>query len=313
MSQSSAASPARQIVVWAHSARPEAIGMAARFVRAVARRGIECLVRADTTAAIAAQVNGVALAEIANRPVGAVELVVVFGGDGTILRAAEWALEADIPLLGVNLGHVGFLAELEVSQFDELVDRVIRHDYVLERRLTVAVDVFEPGAEQPRWSSFAINEVSLEKGAGQLMLEVMACVDQLPVSRWSADGALVATPTGSTAYAFSAGGPVLWPDLEAFLLLPLLAHALFNRPMVLAPESVVWLDLVSPQPAVLWCDGKRSVPIPSGSRVVVRRGDHWLMLARLSIQPFTSRLVKKFALPVTGWRQELTHDTAADL
>jgi len=277
--------------------------MAARFVRAVACRGLECLVKEETKEAIAAQVDGVALADIPDEPGGDVEVVVVFGGDGTILRAGEWALEADIPLLGVNLGHVGFLAELEVSQFDELVERVVSHDYVLEHRLTVGVDVFAPGEDRPCYSSFAINEVSLEKGAGQVMLEVLAFVDELPVSRWSADGVLVATPTGSTAYAFSAGGPVMWPDLEAFLLVPLSAHALFNRPMVLAPKSVVWIDLVSPAPAVLWCDGKRTHGVEPGSRIIVRRGNHWLTLARLSVQPFTSRLVKKFALPVAGWRQ----------
>jgi NAD+ kinase len=292
----------RQIAIWTHTSRPEAIDMAARFVRAVGARGIECLVRPEAKAAIAEQVEGAVLHDITGQPAGAVEVVVVFGGDGTILRAGEWALEADIPLLGVNLGHVGFLAELEVSQFDELVDRVVRHNYVLERRLTVNVDVYAPGGAHPEWSSFAINEVSVEKCARQMMIEVLASVDRLPVSRWSADGVLVSTPTGSTAYAFSAGGPVMWPDLEAFLLVPLSAHALFNRPMVLAPESVVWLDLVSAGPATLWCDGKRTFEVQPGSRIVVRRGDHWLTMARLSVQPFTSRLVKKFALPVEGWR-----------
>jgi NAD+ kinase len=275
---------------------------ASRFIRAVGERGITCLVRPSSRADLASQVGDVVLHDIVTPPTGDVEVVVVFGGDGTILRAAQWALEADIPLLGVNLGHIGFLAELEVSQFDELVDRVVRHDYVLEKRLTVAVDVFAPGATKPTWTSFAVNEVSLEKDSRQMMIEVLASVDGLPVSRWSCDGVLVSTPTGSTAYAFSAGGPVMWPDLEAFLLVPLSAHALFNRAMVLAPESVVWLDLHTPIPAVLWCDGTRTVVVEPGSRVEVRRGDHWLIMARLSVQPFTSRLVKKFALPVEGWR-----------
>ncbi|MDR1512100.1 MAG: NAD kinase [Propionibacteriaceae bacterium] len=295
----------RQIAVWTHGSRPEAIDMAARFVRAVAERGIECLVRGEAKAAIQAQTGAAVLREITRRPAGEVEVVVVFGGDGTILRAGEWALERDIPLLGVNLGHIGFLAELEVSQFDELVQRVVQHDYVLERRLTVNVEVFEPGGETPeapKWRSFAINEVSLEKDSRQMMLDALVSVDGLPVSRWSADGVLVATPTGSTAYAFSAGGPVMWPDVEAFVLVPLSAHALFNRPMVLAPESVVWVDLVSPVPAILWCDGKRTFKVRPGSRIVVRRGDHQLTMARLSVQPFTSRLVQKFALPVEGFR-----------
>jgi NAD+ kinase len=276
--------------------------MAARFVKAMAALGIDCLARPEARAAIAAQAGGATLGDIGRPVAGTVELVVVFGGDGTILRAGEWALEADIPLLGVNLGHVGFLAELEVSQFDQLVDRVARHDYVLERRLTVSVEVYPAGARQAGWTSFAINEVSLEKASRQMMIEVLASVDQSPVSRWGCDGVLVATPTGSTAYAFSAGGPVLWPDLEAFLLVPLSAHALFNRPLVLGPESQVRLELVSPLEAVLWCDGKRTVTVAPGDKVVVRRCRHWLSLARLSVQPFTNRLVKKFALPVEGWR-----------
>jgi NAD+ kinase len=292
----------RQIAIWTHTSRPDAIEMAARFARAMAARGVECLVRPEAKAAIAELAPGATLSDITGQPARAVEVVVVFGGDGTILRAGEWALEADIPLLGVNLGHVGFLAEMEVSQFDELVERVVARNYVLERRLTVNVDVYLPGGAKPAWSSFAINEISLEKDARQMMIEALVSVDRLPVSRWSADGVLVSTPTGSTAYAFSAGGPVMWPDLEAFLLVPLSAHALFNRPMVLAPESVVWLDLVSPVPAVLWCDGKRLYQVEPGSRVVVRRGDHWLTMARLSVQPVTSRLVKTFALPSEGWR-----------
>jgi NAD+ kinase len=292
----------RQIAVWTHTTRPEALEAAGRFIKAVGERGIECLVRPENRAELAARAGTAVLRDIVTPPPRNIEVVVVFGGDGSILRAAQWALEADIPLVGVNLGHIGFLAELEVSQFDELVDRVVGLDYVLERRLTVAVDVYAPGATEPTWSSFAINEVSLEKDAREMMIEVVAFVDRLPVSRWSCDGVLVSTPTGSTAYAFSAGGPVMWPDLEAFLLLPLCAHALFNRAMVLAPQSVVCLDLVSSTSAVLSCDGARTVSVEPGSRIEVRHGDHWLTMARLSVQPFTSRLVKKFALPVEGWR-----------
>jgi NAD+ kinase len=297
----------RQIAVWTHNNRPQAVEAASRFVSAMTACGVECLVRSQVRPIIASRVDGALLRDISPRPNGPVEVVVVFGGDGTILRAAEWALEEDIPLVGVNLGHIGFLAELEVSQFDQLIDHVLRRDYVLDRRLTVAVDVWEPGQSQPSWSSFAVNEVSLEKGSRQIMIEVVASVDQLPVSRWSCDGVLVATPTGSTAYAFSAGGAIMWPELEAFQLVPLSAHALFARPLVVGPDSVVRFDLVTEIPAVLWCDGKRTVAVEPGSRIEVRRGSHWLNLARLSVQPFTSRLVKKFALPVAGWRGQGVH------
>jgi NAD+ kinase len=297
----------RQIAVWTHNNRPQAVEAASRFVSAMTACGVECLVLSQVRAAIASRVDGALLGDIGPRPLGEVEVVVVFGGDGTILRAAEWAWAADLPLVGVNLGHIGFLAELEVSQFDELIDHVLRRDYVLDRRLTVAVEVWAPGQAEPSWTSFAVNEVSLEKGSRQIMIEVVASIDRLPVSRWSCDGVLVSTPTGSTAYAFSAGGAIMWPELEAFQLVPLSAHALFARPLVVGPDSVVRLDLVTEIPAVLWCDGKRTVKVAPGSRIEVRRGAHWLNLARLSVQPFTSRLVKKFALPVAGWRGQGVH------
>jgi NAD+ kinase len=298
----------RQIAVWTHDSRPAALSAAGRFIEAMAAHGVDCLVRPEALAALAGRVGG-AGPRAADSPLPpAVELVVVFGGDGSILRGAQWALAADIPLLGVNLGHVGFLAELEVSQLDQLADRVAGHEYASERRLTLASAVFPPGADEPAWQGLAVNEAALEKASRQSMIEVMAAVDGLPVSRWSCDGVLVSTPTGSTAYAFSAGGPIMWPDLEAFLLVPMSAHALFNRAMVLAPGSAVCLDLLTPVPAVLSLDGARGVDVAPGSRVEVRRGAHDLTMARLAVQPFTSRLVKKFALPVDGFpgRQGMT-------
>jgi NAD+ kinase len=229
-------------------------------------------------------------------------VVVVFGGDGTILRSAEWALGRRVPVLGVNLGHVGFLAELEVSDLPRIVEQVIRRDYVIEHRLTVTVEL-RPDPEGPvTWESFAVNEVSVEKLSRRRMIEVLAQVDGLPVSRWGCDGILVSTPTGSTAYAFSAGGPVMWPELEAFLMVPLSAHALFARPLVIGPESEVVIDLVGGGDAVVWCDGRRTIDAPLGSRLTVRRNKDSLKVARLSVQPFTNRLVKKFGLSVEGFR-----------
>jgi NAD+ kinase len=240
--------------------------------------------------------------DLTDQVIDQAEVVVVFGGDGTILRAAEQALHQDVPVLGVNLGHVGFLAELEVSQIPELVAHVVAGDYVLERRMTVLVEHFLAGQSQPVWSSVAINEVSLEKASRVKMIDALVSIDGLPVSRWACDGLLVSTPTGSTAYAFSAGGPIMWPELEAFQVVPLAAHALFARPMVLSPKSVVDLLLAGQVDGFVCCDGARSTDTPADSHLRVSRYQHDLLVARLSEQPFTSRLVKKFALPVDGWR-----------
>jgi NAD+ kinase len=127
-------------------------------------------------------------------------------------------------------------------------------------------------------------------------------VDGRPVTEFGCDGVVLATPTGSTAYAFSAGGPVVWPEVEALLLVPICAHALFARPLVVAPTSVPAVELLPPGDGVLWCDGRRSVSLPVGSRVEVRRSDLPVRLARFARPPFTDRLVAKFELPVYGWR-----------
>jgi NAD+ kinase len=227
------------------------------------------------------------------------ELVVVLGGDGTILRGTEMARSAGVPLLGVNLGHVGFLAEAEPDALPDTVARVVARDYTVERRMTLDVDVRHDGQlVQRQW---ALNEASVEKTARQKMLELVVEVDGRPLSRWGGDGVVFATPTGSTAYAFSAGGPVVWPDVEALLLVPLSAHALFARPLVVSPSSTLAVDIVSRRGA-LWCDGRRTFDLPPGARIEVRRGSEPVRLARLHSAPFTDRLVAKFVLPVEGWR-----------
>ena len=186
--------------------------------------------------------------------------MVVLGGDGTILRGAEWALEAAVPLLGVNLGHVGFLAEAESSEVDSIVDHVVHRSFTVEERFTIEVILRDCETGAILWSDFAVNEVSIEKASRERMLEVLVEVDGRPLSRWACDGVLVSTPTGSTAYAFSAGGPVVWPGVDAMLVVPLSAHALFARPLVLSPTSTVVVEMidVSQTHGVVWCDGRRS-------------------------------------------------------
>jgi NAD+ kinase len=226
--------------------------------------------------------------------------VVVIGGDGTILRAAELAHPSGTPLLGVNLGHVGFLAEAEYDDVGATIDAIVERRYTAEDRLTLDVSVFRDG--ELVTSTFALNEASVEKAARERMLEVVVEVDGRPLSRWGCDGVVCATPTGSTAYNFSAGGPIVWPGVEALLLVPISAHALFARPLVAAPTSVLAVEVISRQTSgVLWCDGRRTVDLPPGARIEVRRGARPVRLVRLHEAPFTDRLVAKFGLPVEGW------------
>jgi NAD+ kinase len=232
------------------------------------------------------------------------EMMIVLGGDGSLLRSAELARPTGTPLLGVNLGHVGFLAEAEVGDLYAAVDSVVAGRYDVEERMTIDVLARQNG--QVIADTWALNEASVEKG--ERMLEVVAEIDGRPLSRWGCDGVICATPTGSTAYAFSAGGPVVWPEVEALLLVPISAHALFARPLVVSPRSTLAVEILPETPGgVLWCDGRRRFDLPSGTRVEVRRGTEPVRLARLhgvesTGAPFTDRLVAKFELPVQGWR-----------
>jgi NAD+ kinase len=229
------------------------------------------------------------------------ELVLVLGGDGTFLRAAELARNAGIPVLGVNLGRIGFLAEAEAEHIDQVLDHVVARDYRVENRLTLDILVRHGGRVINH--GWALNEASLEKGPRLGVLGAVVEIDGRPVSTFGCDGVLVSTPTGSTAYAFSAGGPVLWPDLEAILVVPNNAHALFARPMVISPEATVAIEIEADgHDALVFCDGRREMLIPAGGRLEVTSCDTPVRWARLDSAPFTDRLVRKFRLPVTGWR-----------
>jgi len=229
------------------------------------------------------------------------ELVFVLGGDGTLLRAAEMARPAGVPVLGVNLGRVGFLAEAESDALEEAVALVVEQGYHVEDRMTV--DVVATRAGEVLADTWALNEASVEKSSRERILDVRIEVDGRPVSSFGCDGVLCATPTGSTAYAYSAGGPIVWPDVQAMLVVPSNAHAMFSRPMAVSPRSVVAVE-VDPagHPAVLCCDGRRTFDIPPGSRIEIAGGKLPIRLVRLRDEPFTDRLVDKFDLPVQGWR-----------
>jgi NAD+ kinase len=229
------------------------------------------------------------------------EMVFALGGDGTLLRAAELAHPAGVPVLGVNLGRVGFLAEADSDALESTVAHVVAKEYQVEERMTIDVSVTHNG--NPVTSTWALNEASVEKGSRGGVLDVCISVDGRPVTAFGGDGVLCATPTGSTAYAFSSGGPVVWPDVRALLIVPNNAHAMFARPLVLSPTSIVMLE-VDPDghPAVLCCDGRRYFVVPAGAVVRVVVGAVPLRLARLHADTFTERLVRKFELPVQGWR-----------
>jgi NAD+ kinase len=229
------------------------------------------------------------------------ELVLALGGDGTFLRAAELARDAQIPVLGVNLGRIGFLAESEADAIDTVLEHVVDRNYRVVNRMTLDVVVRVDGEIIDR--GWALNEASLEKGTRLGVLGVVLEIDGRPVSAFGCDGVLISSPTGSTAYAFSAGGPVVWPDLDAILVVPNNAHALFARPMVTSPHAMIAVEVeADSHEAAIFCDGRREMRLPPGGRLEVTKCDTALKWVRLDSAPFTDRLVRKFRLPVTGWR-----------
>jgi NAD+ kinase len=299
-----------------HTGRPAAVRIARLVVGRLSAAAVNVRILAPEAEALG--VAGADIVPASSVAADGAEMVLVIGGDGTLLRAAELARPAGVPLLGVNLGHVGFLAEAEPEDLSEAVDEVVGARYVIERRMTIDVTVRTNG--DVKATTWALNEATVEKAARERMLDVVLEVDGRPLSRWGCDGVVFATPTGSTAYAFSAGGPVVWPEVEALLLVPISAHALFAGPMVVSPQSVLAAEVIGAASsqgetsgAVLWCDGRRRVDLDPGARVEVRRGSEPVLLARLRGvsagaegteigAPFTDRLVAKFGLPVTGWR-----------
>lgn len=231
------------------------------------------------------------------------EIVIALGGDGTFLRAAELARPVGAPLLGINLGHVGFLAEAECVDLEHAVRQIAAGDYTVDERFTVEVTAELDG--EVIAESWALNEATVEKGMPSRMLEVLVEIDGRRLSRYGCDGIVCATPTGSTAYAMSAGGPVVWPEVQALLFVPISAHTLFSRPLVVSPSSTVEIT-VEPHTtlAVLSCDGRRVYDLPPGSKVRVVRGSKPVRVVHLSPRSFTERLVAKLRLPVDGWRQK---------
>lgn len=292
----------RRVLLVVHGARPEAVSAAAQVVADLHARGVEVIVSAEAAVSDGLDtIPGLTMSSSAPEDLGAgADMVLVLGGDGSLLRAADLARPHDLPILGINLGHVGFLAEAERDAIPQALAAITSGQFEIEDRLALDVVVRHPDGTQ--WHTWALNEATVEKVARAHLLALVAEVDERPVSRWGCDGVVMATPTGSTAYAFSAGGPIVWPQVEALCLVPISAHALFARPLVVAPTSTLSVQIVGEHPAVVWADGRRTTDLVPGSRVIVTRSAQPVRLVRLHRPPFTDRLVAKFALPVQGWR-----------
>ena len=286
----------RSIILVLHPSRPEAHRLAGEVVDALNKEEISVWSATEVSIPGVESKSNEEIRESIRKH----ELVLVLGGDGTILRGAEIAHGTDIPVLGINLGHVGFLAQIKKPTVTELVSAIKNRSYKFEKRMTLAYRVIR--GESAITEGWALNEVTVERNT-EAMIELFVQIDHRPLSRWGCDGVICATPTGSTAYAFSAGGPVVWPDVEALVLLPLAAHALFSDPMVVSPDSEIAIDVESDS-GVLSADGLRKFQLLEGDRILLTSVKSFVSLAHLDDVAFTDRLVAKFKLPVDGWRGE---------
>ena len=278
----------KNVLLVTHPTRPEAISTANELTKLLTGKQINVFATIKTAAA-----NDF-------KSTDQVDLAVVLGGDGTMLRAAEIFRGKQVPILGINLGHVGFLAEIERPSLTEIVDAIASGTFSIEERMSLNYQLLRAGKVIE--SGWALNEVLVERNDHQ-MIDLFVQIDHRPLSRWWCDSVICATPTGSTAYAYSAGGPVVWPEVDALVLLPLAAHALFSKPMVVSPHSEIAIDLESDS-ADLNADGIRRTKLQKNDRVVLTSDKEDVLLAHIKPATFTDRIVAKFKLPVEGWRGE---------
>ncbi len=232
------------------------------------------------TTALAAR--GVSISE-------APELLIAVGGDGTVLSAAADAIELDIPVCGVNVGRVGYLAEFEVTEIDELVDAIASDSYRVAERSVLRVDVGEI-------SAFAVNDVVVEKVISQRIIEVAVTIDDRPLATYRTDGIIVATPSGSTAYSLSAGGPVVDPSLDAMVITPIAPHSLLTRPVVVRPDAHVELAVDVDRPARVNVDGREIATVAPGASVHVVQDDRSVRFIDLGKHPFPQAVREQFGL-----------------
>jgi NAD+ kinase len=305
VSQPAAAEPSRQLLITVHVGRRDIVELARTSAARLMKAGIAVRVLAEEAPYLG--LEGVEVVAADEHAATGAEIVMVFGGDGTFLRAAELARYTDAALMGVNLGRVGFLAETEPEAVEETLSAIERCEYSVEHRLALAVDVLDSDG-RVAGSTWALNEVAVEKAERSRVLDVAVAIDGRPLTSFGCDGVLLSTPTGSTAYAFSAGGPVVWPDVEALLLVPSNAHALFSRPLVTSPDSVLTVSVPADgNRSTISADGRRALDVPDGGRVDVRRAAHRVRIARVNPTTFGDRLVAKFGLPVRGFRDVRHH------
>lgn len=275
-----------KVAVMPHPSRPDVVALAAEVASELRRHGASIA----SEAVIADPLGADAGWEPGATP--AVDLVIAVGGDGTFLAAARTALAADAPIVGVNAGTVGFLAEVETGRIGEAMERLVGGDYTISERMILDVEL--PDGSRHR----AVNDAVVEKTDTPHVVHIGVSVSGDHLSSYRADAVVVATPTGSTAYTFSAGGPLIDPELSAIVVSPVAPHNLFNRAVVLPPEVTIEVEVERDRSARINVDGLTLGEMEPGERVRVMRGDRPLQFVRLWPRNFVNAVKEKFGIDV---------------
>lgn len=281
----------RRVGLVVHTARPSAVAMASHIADRLRTDDVEVVVADEggdpTRLGLPVRASGFA---------EGLDLVLSLGGDGTFLRAAHHCRDAGVPLLGINMGTLGFLAEVEEDHVDDAIEAVLAGCWTIAERGTIDA-VCTTAHGQPIGSGWSLNEVSIEKSARQHMLHTSISVGDRPYTRFGADAVIVATSTGSTAYALSAGGPIVSPMVNVTLVVPVAPHTLYDRTLVVDPSEAIVVTVAPDQEAaVVSCDGRTPMLVPAGGSVTCRGALTPVLVAQVDPLPFPSLIRRKFNL-----------------
>lgn len=256
----------KRIGIIAKKGEPEAVKVVRDLLRRLKKKKCEFLIERKVASAL--KVKGCRLEDIPKKS----DMIIVFGGDGTLLSVARLVGSLGVPILGVNLGGLGFITELNRDELDDNIDMIFNNDCCFEERIMLLTDVFRQGKRMIQHN--ALNDVVLNKSALARMFEFDISIDRQYVSTFRADGLIVSTPTGSTAHSLSAGGPILYPTLESFLLTPICPHTLTSRPIVLPDDFTVEVKIISGDDINLTLDGQTGYPLKVKDRIRIRKADY---------------------------------------
>ncbi|RMB04100.1 NAD+ kinase [Thermoactinomyces vulgaris] len=271
----------KTIGIKVNRSKPKAFAVAEKMKRELEKRGVDVCFEPDIAADLGYPDLGLPLEEFANR----VELVFVLGGDGTLLGVARQLARYQIPILGFNLGNLGFLSEAETGGLSEAIERVLSGDYVIECRLMLEAEVIRNGRVIE--TGVALNDVGIAKGSFGRMITCTAYMDGNFLGTYTGDGVIISTPTGSTAYSLSCGGPIVYPGIRALLLTPICSHTLTSRPMVLPSESVIDIHVSAVHREMgITIDGQIGYCLKEGDIVRVKRYKHSALLIKWQDRSF---------------------------